>query len=85
MALVEKTIAFIGAGSGLVLGFLVSWLQKTYGFISMDVESAVSPAYPVKIIGMDFFYTAICIIVITFLASIKPANTASSQSAQHIL
>lgn len=75
-------IAFIGAGSGLLFGLLVAWLQQTYGFITMGVSSAVMPAYPVKIIVSDFIFTAISIICITFLASIQPANRASKLATQ---
>lgn len=73
-------IAFLGAGSGLILGFLIAWTQETFGFITMGVQSAVMAAYPVKIVGTDFVYTAICIICITFLAAIQPAVRASRQS-----
>lgn len=72
-------IAFIGAGSGLVLGFLVSWLQQTYGIVSMGVATSVTQAYPVEIIATDFLFTAITIIFITFVASIQPAVRASRQ------
>ncbi|WP_109832084.1 ABC transporter permease [Reichenbachiella versicolor] len=70
-------IAFVGAGSGLLLGLTIAWLQQTFGFISMNVSSAVMPAYPVKIMASDFGFTAISIILITFLTSIQPANRAS--------
>ncbi|MEO9965333.1 MAG: FtsX-like permease family protein [Reichenbachiella sp.] len=75
-------IAFIGAGSGLILGFSVSWLQQTYGIISMGVATSVIQAYPVEIIPSDFLFTAITIIFITFMASIQPAVRASNQGIQ---
>ncbi|MFY0627806.1 MAG: ABC transporter permease [Reichenbachiella sp.] len=77
-------IAFLGAGSGLALGFLVAWGQQTYGLITMGVQSAVMAAYPVKIIGSDFLFTAICIICITIVAAIQPAYRASKQSTLNI-
>lgn len=72
-------IAFIGSGSGLLLGFLISWTQQKYEFISMGVASSVMQAYPIQIIPSDFALTAVTIIVITFLASIQPAARAAAQ------
>ncbi|UXX80793.1 FtsX-like permease family protein [Reichenbachiella carrageenanivorans] len=72
-------IAFIGAGSGLVLGFICSWIQKTYGIISMGISTSVTQAYPIEIIPVDFIFTALTIILITFIASIQPAIRASKQ------
>ncbi len=76
-------IAFIGAGSGLILGFTISWLQQTYGIISMGVASSVTQAYPIEIIATDFLFTAFTIIFITFVASVQPAIMASRQGIQH--
>jgi lipoprotein-releasing system permease protein len=72
-------IAFIGSGSGLLLGFAVAWTQQTYGLVSMGVASSVMQAYPVEIIWTDFLFTAITIIFITFMASIHPASKAANQ------
>lgn len=72
-------IAFIGAGSGLVLGFIFSWVQKTYGIISMGISTSVTQAYPIEIIPADFIFTALTIILITFIASIQPSIRASKQ------
>ena len=75
-------IAFVGSCVGLVLGLIVALLQDNFGLISMGGgESLVLPAYPVEIQLTDFIYTAVCIILITFLASIQPALLASKQTA----
>ncbi|MFY0650960.1 MAG: ABC transporter permease [Cyclobacteriaceae bacterium] len=67
-------IAFVGSGVGLLLGLIVAVLQDTFGLVSMGGgESLILTAYPVDIQFTDFLYTAICIILITFLASIHPA------------
>ncbi|MGL1889110.1 MAG: ABC transporter permease [Reichenbachiella sp.] len=80
--LLEGTIiAIIGAGTGLILGYVIVWTQETYGLISLGVASAVVQAYPVKMITDDFIMTAVCITVITFIASIQPAIRASQVSA----
>ncbi len=72
-------IAFIGAGSGLILGFVLSWLQENYGLVSMGVQTSILDAYPIKIIASDFVFSAVCILIITFLASIQPAMRAAKE------
>lgn len=70
-------IAFIGAASGLGLGLLICWLQQTYGLVSMGMQTSVLDAYPVKMKFTDFIYTGLSIILITFLASFRPAILAT--------
>ena len=67
-------IAFVGSGIGLLLGLTIAWLQEAFGLVSMGGgESLILTAYPVEIQLADFIYTALCIIMITFLASIHSA------------
>jgi len=73
-------IAVIGAGSGLVLGFLICWTQQTFGVVSMGMETAVLQAYPVKIKLADFALTGIVLIAITITASYHPAVQATKRS-----
>ncbi|WP_194776003.1 FtsX-like permease family protein [Pararhodonellum marinum] len=70
-------IAFSGASIGLVLGFLIVWLQDTFGLVSLGVISSVVESYPVKMIWTDFFFTSLSVIAITFLAAYRPALIAS--------
>lgn len=70
-------IAFSGAVIGLVLGYLVCFLQQTFGLVSLGISSAVVDAYPVKVIWSDFFWISIAMIGITLLASYRPAWIAS--------
>lgn len=73
-------IAIGGAIVGLVLGLLIIILQQEYGFITMGMQSSVLMAYPVKMQMSDFLYTALTIMLITFLASIRPAVLAAKAS-----
>lgn len=73
-------IAVGGAVLGLSLGLVIIMLQQQYGFISMGMQSSILMAYPVKVQADDFLYTALTIIVITFLASIRPAVMAARTS-----
>lgn len=70
-------IAFAGATFGLLIGLIICWLQQTYGFVSMGMETSVLDAYPVKMQFQDFLYTALSIIIITFIASYRPAMIAT--------
>jgi len=70
-------IAFIGAFIGLFVGTAVCVLQQMYGFVEMGAATMVVSAYPVKLQASDFFYTALTIFIITFLASFLPAWKAS--------
>ncbi len=70
-------IALSGALVGLVLGFVICWLQDTFGLVSLGVTSSIVESYPVKMQVADFIYTSLSVILITFLASYRPALIAS--------
>lgn len=70
-------IAFSGAAVGLLLGFLICWVQDQYGLVSLGVTSSIVESYPVKMEWRDFLYTSISVIAITFFASYRPAVIAS--------
>jgi lipoprotein-releasing system permease protein len=70
-------IAFSGAIIGLFLGFVICWVQDTYGLVSLGVTSSIVESYPVKMKLNDFLYTSLSVIVITLLASYRPALIAS--------
>lgn len=78
-------IAGIGAGCGLVLGGVLCWLQETVGLVSMGMENAVVPNYPVKMLGTDFLAVLGLIAVITITMSWYPAQRAArAASPQHL-
>lgn len=70
-------IAFSGALSGLILGFLLVRLQDTYGLVSLGISSAVVNAYPVRLDWVDLIWIGISVISITLVASWRPAWIAS--------
>lgn len=70
-------IALSGAMIGLALGFVICWLQDTFGIVSLGVTSSIVESYPVKMQVADFIYTSLSVILITFLASYRPALIAS--------
>lgn len=76
-------IALSGAIIGLVLGIGIVLLQDHFGFVGMGMQTAVESAYPVKLQWADVLFTAISIVLITFLASFRPATIASNTSTVH--
>lgn len=91
-ALIRRIFLFEGAiislgGSliGLLIGWLICYVQQTYGLVSMGMETAVLENYPVVMRWQDFMYTSISIIVITMIISYRPAVVATKfQSAQYL-
>lgn len=68
-------ISLIGAVAGLFLGFVIGWLQQTFGLIQLDTTgSFVVQAYPVQMKLTDFLLVFSTVIVTGFLATIYPVN-----------
>lgn len=78
-------IALIGTFAGLSLGFMVCFIQQSYGLISMGMETSVVDAYPVKMKLFDFAYTGIVVIFLATLISYRPAWKASKVSVRENL
>jgi len=70
-------IAFSGAFVGLVVGFIIGWSQQEFGLISMGMETSILNYYPIKMELADFIYIGLSIVVITLLASVRPAFLAT--------
>lgn len=73
-------IAFTGAITGIVMGFIICWLQQTFGIVSMGMQTSVVDAYPVQMRVGDFVRVALTIIIIVFVASYFPAQKASKNT-----
>jgi len=77
-------IAFSGATVGLVLGFIVVWMQDKFGLVSLGISSSIVENYPVKMIWTDFLWTSLSVVFITFFASYRPAWIASKIQAYQL-
>lgn len=78
-------ISFTGAGTGLVLGAIICFLQAQFGLVGMGMENAIVASYPVEMKFSDFAVTALTITVITVLISIYPAiKAARFYSPEHL-
>lgn len=78
-------IAFSGAGIGLTLGLLLTFLQQEFGLVGMGMETAVVLNYPVSIEWLDVGIAVVLVILITILASLQPANKASKSFSTQTL
>ena len=78
-------IALLGTLTGLIIGFLVCWVQQTFGIVSMGMQTAIIDAYPVKMHFSDFLYTALSITVIALLATYRPAVIAARTEVKDFL
>ncbi|MDH5381309.1 MAG: FtsX-like permease family protein [Cyclobacteriaceae bacterium] len=74
-------IAVTGTSIGLFIGWAICALQQSFGLVSMGMETAVQSEYPVSMEVMDFVYTALCILIIAFTVSFRPAIIASHYSS----
>jgi lipoprotein-releasing system permease protein len=69
-------ISFSGAIVGMLLGFVLAWAQQQFGIVPLGIPNALIDAYPIQMHAMDFVWTAVAVIIITFIASIFPARKA---------
>lgn len=78
-------IAWIGALSGMVLGFVICFLQMQFGFVSLGIQSSVIQAYPVQMKWADFLSISVLVFAITVLASYAPARRATAVKVSEML
>ena len=63
-----------GSLIGLVLGFLIAYIQQEFGLIKMGEGGFVIDSYPVKILFTDFIFIQLIVLVIGFFASWTTAH-----------
>ena len=63
-----------GSLIGLVLGFLIAYIQQEFGLIKMGEGGFVIDSYPVKILLTDFIFIQLIVLVIGFFASWTTAH-----------
>ena len=69
-------ISLISGGAGLIIGFVVLWLQQTYGFVQLGSGNGdfIINAYPVMMQLTDFVYVFVTVQLIGLLASWYPVR-----------
>lgn len=74
-------IALFGGGIGLAIGFVLCYIQQTYGIIGFGaMETFVVSAYPVLIKPFDFVFTFLFVLSLGLLTSLYPAYKASGSN-----
>jgi lipoprotein-releasing system permease protein len=67
-------ISIIGAFSGLILGFIICWIQMRFGVIRLSGESLILDAYPVVLKLKDFVLVPVTVLLIGFWAAWYPVR-----------
>ncbi len=67
-------ISIIGAVAGIILGFIICWLQQTYGLIKLQSESLIMDSYPVVMKLKDFIIVPGTVLLIGYWAAWYPVR-----------
>jgi lipoprotein-releasing system permease protein len=67
-------ISIIGALSGVVLGFIVCWLQLRYGLVKLNSQSLIMDSYPVVMKLKDFLIVPVTVLLIGYWAAWYPVR-----------
>jgi lipoprotein-releasing system permease protein len=67
-------ISIIGAFAGIVLGFIICFLQQRYGLIKLNSESLIIDAYPVTMKLRDFIIVPATVLLIGYWAAWYPVR-----------
>jgi len=69
-------ISFIGAAAGLSLGFLILYLQQSFGLVNLGSGQGdfIIDAYPVKMYWLEFLFVFAVVQIIGFIATLYPVN-----------
>jgi len=67
-------ISIIGASAGIILGFIICWLQQTYGLVKLQSDSLIMDAYPVVMKVKDFIIVPATVLLIGYWAAWYPVR-----------
>lgn len=67
-------ISISGAVIGLLLGFIICWVQQKYGLVQLHGETLIVKSYPVVMKLFDFFIVAGTVLLIGFWAAWYPVR-----------
>lgn len=67
-------ISIIGAMAGVFLGFVICWLQQTFGLVKLQSESLIMDAYPVVMKLKDFIIVPVTVLLIGYWAAWYPVR-----------
>jgi lipoprotein-releasing system permease protein len=67
-------ISIVGALAGIVLGFLICWVQQTFGLVKLQSETLIMNAYPVVMKLKDFIIVPATVLMIGYWAAWYPVR-----------
>jgi len=67
-------ISIIGAISGVILGFIICWIQQTFGIVKLHSETLIMDSYPVVIKLKDFIIVPSTVLLIGYWAAWYPVR-----------
>jgi lipoprotein-releasing system permease protein len=67
-------ISILGAVAGIIMGFIICWMQQTYGIVKLQSESLIMDAYPVVMKARDFIIVPATVLVIGYWAAWYPVR-----------
>lgn len=67
-------ISIIGAFIGLLLGFIICWLQQKYGLIKLQSDSLIMNSYPIVLKLKDFIIVPLTVLAIGYWAAWYPVR-----------
>jgi len=67
-------ISITGAITGIILGFIVCWLQQTYGLVKLNSTTLIMDAYPVMMKLKDFIIVPATVLLIGYWAAWYPVR-----------
>jgi len=67
-------ISIVGALTGIILGFIICWLQQKYGIVKLQSETLIMDAYPVVLKLRDFIIVPATVLLIGYWAAWYPVR-----------
>lgn len=67
-------ISIIGAIAGVILGFIVCWMQQKYGLVKLQSDSLLMNSYPVLMKIRDFIVVPFTVLLIGYWAAWYPVR-----------
>jgi lipoprotein-releasing system permease protein len=67
-------ISIVGAVTGLILGFSICWVQKTFGIVKLQSETLIMDSYPVVMKIRDFIVVPSTVLLIGYWAAWYPVR-----------
>ena len=67
-------ISIVGAVTGVILGFIVCWIQQTFGLVKLHSETLIMDAYPVVMKIKDFIIVPATVLLIGYWAAWYPVR-----------